>query len=92
MKLKYRAQALADLGRIHERLSETSPRGADEAISRIHAALGRLNAFPHSGRKGLVPGTRELVVPRTPYVVVHIVNEAEGFVDIVGVFHGAQKR
>ena len=46
--------------------------------------------FPASGRLGQVPGTREVVVPGLPYVVVYTHDETR--VDVVAIFHGAQKR
>lgn len=46
--------------------------------------------FPASGRLGQVPGTREVVVPGLPYIVVYTHDDVS--VDVVAVFHGAQKR
>ncbi len=90
MKLRYRAQALADLGRIHEFISRSSPRTADDIITRLHNGIGRLKVFPQSGRPGSVSGTRELILARLPYIVVYRLEE--DFVDIIAVFHAAQDR
>ncbi|HYU18441.1 MAG TPA: type II toxin-antitoxin system RelE/ParE family toxin [Chloroflexota bacterium] len=38
-------------------------------------AVGTLAELPERGRVGRVPGTRELVVSRTPYVVAYRVGE-----------------
>ena len=46
--------------------------------------------FPRSGRLGQVQGTREVVVPGLPYIVVYTHDDIG--VDIVAIFHGAQKR
>jgi toxin ParE1/3/4 len=43
---------------------------------------------PHMGRAGRVDGTRELVVARTPYLVVYRVISTE--VRIIRVLHSAQ--
>jgi plasmid stabilization system protein ParE len=37
----------------------------------IDAAVAGLGAFPEIGRMGRVLGTRELVIPRTPYVAIY---------------------
>ena len=43
-------------------------------VDRILDALQLLELFPESGRPGRVEGTRELVVPRLPYIVVYQVD------------------
>ena len=55
----------------------------------IEAAVSRLADFPESARPGRVPGTRELVVPATPFIVVYRI-EATSDV-ILRVLHAAQK-
>jgi toxin ParE1/3/4 len=47
-------------------------------------------AFPQMGHSGLLPGTREMVVPGLPYIVVH--RSDEDALVILGVYHGAQLR
>jgi len=45
------------------------------------------------GHKGQLPGTREMVVPGLPYIIVYrIENRKEGELTILGVYHGAQRR
>jgi toxin ParE1/3/4 len=44
---------------------------------------------PHMGRHGRVPGTRELVIPRTPYIVPYrLLDEA---IQILRVYHGSRR-
>ncbi|MBC8048623.1 MAG: type II toxin-antitoxin system RelE/ParE family toxin [Chitinophagales bacterium] len=90
MKIRYRAQALADLGAIHEFIAETNVAAAGRVIDRLHKSLNRLKIFPLSGRAGLVEGTRELIVSGLPYIIVYL--PGDEFVDIVAVFHGARSR
>jgi toxin ParE1/3/4 len=42
------------------------------------------------GQEGRVPGTRELNVPGTPYVIPYRLDGE--CVDILAIFHGAQQR
>jgi plasmid stabilization system protein ParE len=43
-------------------------------------------------RAGRVEDTRELVVPRLPYVAVYKVDTRNDLLTVVAVFHGAQDR
>lgn len=62
---------------------------ADNVILRILRSVERLATFPMSGRPGRVRGTRELVVPNTPFVVAYALDQAR--IVILAVYHGAQK-
>jgi len=45
--------------------------------------------MPLSGGVGRIDGTREAVVPRTPYIVVYRVSEET--IDILGIWHAARQ-
>jgi plasmid stabilization system protein ParE len=59
---------------------------------RIREAAEVLRFFPHAGRGGRSPGTRQWVVQGLPYIPVYEVDVERREVTILGVFHGAQKR
>jgi len=62
-------------------------------VERIHAATELLREFPHIGHEGREPGTREWVVKRLPYIIVHELGMPEpDDLMILAVFHGAQDR
>lgn len=68
---------------------ERNPAAANAMLERIRRSAGRLADHPRSGRAGRVTGTRELVVPDTPYVVPYrLVGET---VQLLRVLHGAQR-
>jgi toxin ParE1/3/4 len=56
---------------------------------RIVAISRSLTEHPYLGRVGQVPGTRELVVARTPYVLVYRLRD--DFAEIVAAMHGARR-
>jgi len=50
-----------------------------------------LRHHPHSGKHGMEEGTRELVIPKLPYIVAYWVMESD-VVQILRIWHGAQNR
>ena len=89
MDVRWLDDALEDVTEIHRYIAADDPRAAARAVERIQGAVRSLAAVPHRGRPGRWPGTRELVVPRSPYVVPYRV--AGEFIEILRVFHGARR-
>ena len=88
MRLTWSAFALADRDGIFTYIEADSPRAAVAVDEHIAQAVLRLVEFPESGRSGRVPGTRELVIPRTPYIAAYALTP--GRIRILRVLHGAQ--
>jgi toxin ParE1/3/4 len=88
MRLVWSPFALADRDGIFSYIEADNPNAATEIDERIAFAVRRLIRFPESGRPGRVEGTRELVVPRTPYIAVYAVTADK--VRILRVLHGAR--
>jgi addiction module RelE/StbE family toxin len=66
-------------------IGDDNPAAASRVRQRIHAAIQNLALFPDSGRPGEVAGTRELVVPGVPYLIVYRVRDDR--VEILRLFH-----
>jgi toxin ParE1/3/4 len=62
---------------------------ASKVVARVFHRVEMLGELPHIGRAGRVPGTRELVVTDTPFVVPYRVNEKD--VEMLAIFHGARQ-
>jgi addiction module RelE/StbE family toxin len=88
MKIRWSPTAVSDLKSIRGYIAKDSPTTALRVAARIREAAGRLASFPLSGRVGRVPGTRELVIPGTPYIAAYRVRDDE--VEIAAVLHGRQ--
>ena len=58
-------------------------------MSAIVESVETLTNQPHSGWPGRIDGTRELVVPGTPYVIPYRVRA--GRLELIAVFHGKRK-
>jgi toxin ParE1/3/4 len=81
--------ALRALEAIGDFIGAENPTAAEQTVSRILERVDELTIHPHIGRRGSIAGTRELVVPGTPFVVPYRVRD-EG-VEVLSVFHGARK-
>ena len=69
MRVKWLRAALVDLDDIADYIAQDNPDAAERIVVAIMSAAGNLEQFPAAGRPGRVPGTRELVVSGTPYIV-----------------------
>jgi toxin ParE1/3/4 len=72
-----------------EYIRERNPPAADRLADKIATTVARLADHPRRGRPGRVAGTRELVVPSTPYIVVYMVGR--DYIRIHRVLHGARR-
>jgi toxin ParE1/3/4 len=90
MTIVWSPEAIQDLISLRAYIAEESPAGARRVVLRIlHNVEHLLPDNPHIGRPGRVPGTRELVIARTPYIVPYrVLGEA---IQILRVYHGARR-
>ena len=89
MKIRWTRLARKDIDSAYEYVADDGAGVADQLIERIQQAAAILVRHPMAGRTGRIPGTRELVVPDTPWILAYRIRR--GFVDILGVIHGARK-
>jgi len=85
VRLVWPVAAIEDREGIFSHIDADGPRAAVHVDEQIVLATRRLLDFPESGRPGRVAGTRELVIPRTPFIAVYAVS-----LDKIRVRHGAQ--
>jgi addiction module RelE/StbE family toxin len=88
VKLVWTRYALSDRDDIFSFIQTENPQAAVLIDEQIAAAAQRLTAFPQSGRAGRIGGTRELTVPRTPYIIAYIALPDR--VRVLRVLHGAR--
>ena len=86
MLIKWTASAEEDLTQALSYLLEQGEEQAAQTMaSRLLHAIDRLAIFPHSGRPGHLPDSRELIVPDLPYFAVYTVGKEN--VTILRVIH-----
>jgi toxin ParE1/3/4 len=89
MNVIWSAAAVRHLQGVVEYLEGESVRRTITIRRRILKTVRQLGQMTYSGRVGRVDGTREAVVPRSPYIVVYEVSAQA--VEIVGIWHGARQ-
>ena len=89
MRVRWLRKALANLDEEAAFIAAEDPAAASLVVRRIMAAVAELTDRPGIGRPGRVPGTRELVVARTRYVIPYRVRG--GVVEILRVFHTSRR-
>ena len=89
MSVRWLAHALSDLYDIQAYIAQDNPIAARAVRLKIDAAIGLLGERPLLGRRGRAPGTRELVIPGTPYVAAYKV--IDGHPTILAILHGARR-
>jgi plasmid stabilization system protein ParE len=91
LNLRFSARARAQLIAIQEYLRGRAPEAEARVGTAIREASELLRFFPH-GRPGRSPGTREWVVHGYPYIIVYQADPKNEEIDVLSVFHGAQRR
>jgi toxin ParE1/3/4 len=89
MKVVWSRRAIRHLVRLREHIAKDSEQAASFVAGRILDAVELLETHPEIGRSGRILGTRELIVPDTPYIVPYRVRNER--LELVAVFHGRQK-
>jgi toxin ParE1/3/4 len=82
-------QAAAQLSAAHEFIARDRRDAADRQLLLIYRAAESLGIFPEKGRPGRIPGTRELVVVGTSYLIAYRIRESS--IRILGILHGARR-
>ena len=89
MRVRWLRIALENLNAEAEYIAQESPAASARTVQQILKAVNQLQRFPALGRAGRVPGTRELVVSRTPYIIPYRVRQ--GHIEVLRVFHAARR-
>ncbi len=90
MRLFWSRRAIGDLRSIRAYIGCENPAAAKRMTLRIVEFVeAMIPENPAIGRPGRAPGTRELVIPNTPYVVPYRLRH--GVIEVLRVYHGARR-
>jgi toxin ParE1/3/4 len=83
-------QATRQLDQVQEFIAlSNSPEVSLNVAFQVLASIEQLARFPMLGRTGRVPGSRELIIPNTPFIAAYALDEER--VIILAIYHGSQK-
>jgi len=91
VKLLWLRRAVADRNAQIDYIAQESPSAAIDQGDRVDHQVSRLIDHPDMGRPGRVKGTRELVIGRTPCIVVSRVNPKAKRIELLRMLHGSQQ-
>jgi toxin ParE1/3/4 len=90
MDIVWSPEATRDLAALSAYIAEDNPAAAAQTVLRILRTIATLlPTTPSRGRPGRVPGTRELVIPRSPFIVPYRLER--GAIQILRIYHGARR-
>jgi len=89
VRVNWLGAARANLIAVSEYIAQDNPDASAKTVVAITRAVESLKRFPAAGRPGRVPGTRELVVSGTPYIVPYRVRG--NIVEVLRVLHSSRK-
>lgn len=89
MKLVWTPRARAERINAIDYIAEDSPSAALAQLNRIERQTDMLIPHPEMGRVGRRQGTRELVISRTPFIIVYRVKGKR--IEVIRLLHGSQQ-
>jgi len=88
--IEWTEQATQQLDQAHDYITLSNNEAiAAQITMHIATSVQQLATFPMSGRPGRVPGTRELVISNSPFIVAYCVKKER--IVILALYHGAQQ-
>ncbi len=91
MQIKWLRKALKNLDDEAEYIAQDDLQAAQLVVQRIVQTTSLLRDNPSLGHPGRVPGTYELVIPKTRYIVFYCVRPRLQRIEILRVFHASRK-
>ena len=88
MQVMWIERAISDLTEIEAYIEQDKPQATERVAAHLLSSVEHLAEFPHLGRQGRRPGTRELVIP--PYVITYRLRPER--LEILSIWHGRRLR
>lgn len=92
MQVKWLRKALQNLDDEAAYIAKDDPQAAQLVAQRIIQTVSLLSENPSLGHPGRLPGTHELVIPKTRYIVPYRVRPRLQRIEILRIFHTSRKQ
>lgn len=92
MRLIWTALASRAKNSAIRRLARVNTAAAQRQLNEIEQQANLLTLYPAMGKAGRISGTRELVVSRTPYILIYRINPAIAAVEVLQLLHTSRLR
>ena len=89
MNILWTTLALSDLEAAYEYIFNDNPAAARGVIEKAERVLESLKLHPEMGRPGRIAGTREILVPSSPFVIPYRIQGRN--IQILAFMHGARR-
>jgi toxin ParE1/3/4 len=91
MKIRWTESASENWEQAFDFIAQENSDAALRIAETILDLVEMLAVHPHAGRPGRVAGTRELVVPNSPFLLAYGVDVGDEIVWIYAVYHGRRR-
>jgi addiction module RelE/StbE family toxin len=89
LRVEWTNGAERNLDAIERYIAQDNPAAAAKTVLKtVKRTFDQLSKHPSSGKPGRINGTRELIFPEFPYIVIYSIDKKVIF--ILRVFHAAQ--
>jgi toxin ParE1/3/4 len=89
MKIIWTKLALSDLEAAYGYIFDDNPTAAESVIGKVEKILESLKLHPEMGRSGRMAGTRELMVPSSPFIIPYRIKGKE--IQILAFMHSSRR-
>jgi toxin ParE1/3/4 len=90
VNIRWSRGAADDVKSIVSYIRRDKPGAARRIGQTIYERTRALSKQPFRGRRGKIQGTRELVLPPLPFIVIYRVDQIRNVIEVLNVVHGAQ--
>lgn len=91
MKVRWTEPAAANWEQAFEYIAQENVTAALRIADKIIDLTEMLAVHPLAGRPGRIAGTRELVVPDSPFILVYGVDSVAEIVWVYAIYHGRRR-